>query len=59
MKVSFTNKKDRKNCQYFSKALREIEKKKITDSERNIYLSVSKEQLRITSSLDDIHRKIT
>lgn len=56
MKLNFTNKKERKNCQAFIKALKEIEKHSLRDSQRTVFLHATPAHLQLAPSLLDLHR---
>lgn len=57
MKLEFSNKKDRKNCQFLIRALKEIEKHNPKDTQRPFYLTVSHQDLKIAPNLQDLHRQ--
>ena len=56
MRLEFCNKKERKNCQYFIKALKEIEKYHFNNPQRPLFLTVTPNDLRLAPSLDDLHK---
>lgn len=56
MKLTFTNRKENKNCLSFIRALHEIEKHNLKDSKKPVYMYVSKEEMRMAPSLFDIHK---
>jgi hypothetical protein len=56
MKLNFTNKKERKNCQAFIKALKEIEKHSLKDSQRTVFIHAAAAHLQLAPSLLDLHR---
>lgn len=57
MKLTFTNKKENKNCLYFIRALHEIEKHNLKDGRKPVFLYASKEELRLAPSLVDLHKE--
>lgn len=59
MKLTFTNKKENKNCLYFIRALHEIEKHNLKDNRKPVFLYASKEELRLAPNLADLHKERT
>lgn len=57
MKLEFSNKKDRKNCQFFIRALKEIEKHNPKDTQRPLYLTICPQDIKIAPALQDLHRQ--
>lgn len=55
MKIEFSNKKEKKNCQYFIRALKEVEKHTIKDPQRPLFLTLTPNDLRMTPTLSDLH----
>ena len=57
MKLSFASRKDSKNCLYFVKALQHLGKHCPKDEEKKMYLSVSRDEVKIANSLRDMHHQ--
>ncbi len=57
MKLTFTNRRENKNCLYFIRALHEIEKHNLKDTRKPVYIYASKEEMRMAPSLADLHKE--
>jgi hypothetical protein len=57
MKLTFTNRKENKNCLYLIRALHEIEKHNLKDTRKPVYVFASKEEMRLAPSLADLHKE--
>ena len=55
MRIEFGNKKERKNCHGFIKALKEVEKHHSKDAERPIFFTVNATDLRLAPYASDPH----
>ena len=55
MRLEFSNKKERKNCQGLIKALKEVEKHNLKDSEKPVFLTLTAHDLRVSPFLEDPH----